>query len=106
MQKKISEQEMEETVRIYKLLGNPLRIKILYFLENNQVDVSTIVSELGVDQSAVSHQLAMLKKHQLVDSIKKGKHVYYELDDPHILRIVDDTLAHVAHVVLGKPHPY
>ncbi|ANZ62919.1 transcriptional regulator [Secundilactobacillus paracollinoides] len=96
---------IDEAVKIYKVLSNKNRIKILYFLENHEADVSSIVDHLGIDQPVVSHQLAILYQYQLVTKTKQGKHMFYCLDDPHILEMVDAMLGHVSHEIKGEPHP-
>ncbi|GEO69322.1 ArsR/SmtB family transcription factor [Levilactobacillus acidifarinae] len=102
----VSEPIIEEAVKIYKVLSNVNRIKILYFLENNEADVSSIVAHVGLPQPLVSHQLAILFQYQLVTRSKQGKHVYYCLDDPHILKMVDAMLGHVQHEIKHEPHHY
>lgn len=97
---------LNEAVKIYKVLSNTNRIKILYFLENNEADVSSIVAHLKLDQSLVSHQLSILYRYQLVTKKRDGKHIYYCLDDPHILEMVNAMLGHVAHEIKGEPHQY
>ncbi len=101
----VSEPMLEEAVKIYKVLSNVNRIKILYFLENNEADVSNIVAHVQLPQPLVSHQLAILFQYQLVTRSKQGKHVYYCLDDPHILEMVDAMLGHVTHEIKHEPHP-
>lgn len=95
---------LAEAVKIYKVLSNMNRIKILYFLENHEADVSSIVDHVQLLQPIVSHQLAILYRYQLVTRHKRGKHVYYCLDDPHILEMVDAMLGHVSHEIKGEPH--
>lgn len=97
---------LAEAGKIFRVLSNQHRLAILYFLENNAADVSTIVAALNLPQPQVSHQLAILHQYQLVTKEKDGQHVIYTLDDPHILEIVDATLAHVTHEITGAPHPY
>ncbi|WP_251913094.1 ArsR/SmtB family transcription factor [Lactiplantibacillus plantarum] len=95
---------LAEAVKIYKVLSNGSRIKILYFLENHEADVSSIVAHVNLPQPMVSHQLAILYEYQLVTRSKQGKHVYYCLDDPHILEMVNAMLGHVAHEIKHEPH--
>ncbi|KRK64649.1 transcriptional regulator [Companilactobacillus tucceti DSM 20183] len=102
----VSDALLNEAAKIYKVLSNSGRIKILYFLENNEADVSSIVEEVNLPQPLVSRQLAMLHQYQLVSRIKKGKHVYYKLDDPHILEMVNAMLGHVSHEIKHEPHHY
>ncbi|WP_413628215.1 metalloregulator ArsR/SmtB family transcription factor [Fructilactobacillus vespulae] len=106
MDKELEQQILAETTTIYKLLSNPTRIKILYLLENQTLTVGELAKRLAVAQSIVSHQLASLRKHQLISFEKQGKYVYYKLDDPHILSIIEMTFDHVEHVVKGEPHQY
>ncbi|GAX05931.1 ArsR family transcriptional regulator [Secundilactobacillus pentosiphilus] len=103
---KVSNALLEEAAKIYKVLSNTNRIKILYFLEDNEADVSTIVNNVDLPQPMVSHQLAILYRYQLVTRSKQGTHVFYCLDDPHILEMVDAMLGHVSHEIKGEPHPY
>ncbi|WP_203648847.1 ArsR/SmtB family transcription factor [Secundilactobacillus yichangensis] len=103
---KVSNALLEEAAKIYKVLSNTNRIKILYFLEDNEADVSTIVDNVNLPQPLVSHQLAILYQYQLVTRNKMGTHVFYCLDDPHILEMVDAMLGHVSHEIKGEPHPY
>ncbi|MFC6180239.1 ArsR/SmtB family transcription factor [Lactiplantibacillus daowaiensis] len=100
----VNEAILTEAVKIYKVLSNVNRIKILYFLENHEADVSSIVDHVHLPQPLVSHQLSILYQYQLVTRSKQGKHVYYCLDDPHILEMVNAMLGHVAHEIKHEPH--
>lgn len=83
--------------QIYKVLSDPNRLKILLLLKESEKNVSTLVEELEMEQSAVSHQLKLLRENHIVKSRRDGKIIYYSLDDHHILDILEQTFEHVAH---------
>ena len=99
----MNEQWLAAAVKIFKVLSNEPRVRILAFLKNNEADVTTIVNGLNLDQPQVSHQLAMLYRYQLVSRRRVGRHVFYILDDPHVLTVVDAMLAHVSHEAAHQP---
>lgn len=80
---------------LFKLMGDPTRIKILFCLSKKEMCVLDIAELIGMTHSAVSHQLANLKSSRMVKSIKKGKEVYYSLDDDHIEKLFDLAIEHV-----------
>lgn len=103
----ISDSLIDEATKIYKVLSNSTRIKILYFLryQENDVSVGEIVQELGIAQPVISKQLGILRRYQLVRNHKEGNKVYYILDDSHVVEMIDDMLNHVKHEIKGLPHP-
>ncbi len=102
----ISDSLIDEATKIYKVLSNSTRIKILYFLryQENDVSVGEIVQGLGLAQPVISKQLGILRRYQLVRNHKEGNKVYYILDDPHVVEMIDDMLNHVKHEIKGLPH--
>ena len=80
----------------FKILGDSTRSKILSALFQSEMCVCDIAALLGMTQSAISHQLRVLKQGRLVKHRKEGKVVYYSLDDDHIKHIVDQGLTHIS----------
>jgi len=79
---------------IFKVLGDSTRLKILLSITSNELCVCDISALIGVSVSAISHQLRLLKNARLVKYRKKGKMVYYSLDNEHIKSIVDEATKH------------
>ena len=102
-----SDNLINEAAKIYEVLSNPTRIKILYFLRYQEIDiqVNDIVTQLKIAQPVISKQLGILRRYQLVRNRKEGNKVFYILDDPHVVEMVDDMLNHVKHEIKGLPHP-
>lgn len=80
---------------LFKVFGDCTRIKILYALFECEMCVCDIAELLGMTQSAISHQLRVLKQARLVKYRREGKTVYYALADSHIKTIFDQGLEHV-----------
>ena len=81
---------------VFKVLGDLTRLRILRVLMNQEVCVRDIADELGMGQSAVSHQLRILRDARLVQFRRDGKTVYYSLADAHVFTLLDVGLEHVA----------
>ncbi|MEA4873910.1 ArsR/SmtB family transcription factor [Anaerorhabdus sp.] len=89
------ESQFEEMSLLFKMFSDSTRLKILNLLFEKERCVSDFIEELQMSQSAVSHQLASLKKTHLIKSRKAGKNVYYSLADEHIESIFKMALDHV-----------
>ena len=89
----------EETVfslaELFKVLGDPTRVKILSCLQVGEMCVGDIAAALNMTTSAVSHQLRVLRGIKLVKGRKDGKEVNYLLDDDHVVQIMECGLSHV-----------
>ena len=79
----------------FKVFGDPTRIRILTALHQEELCVCDLVDVLGMNQSAVSHQLRVLRGAKVVKFRKEGKMVYYSLDDDHVCELLSDGLAHI-----------
>ena len=80
-------QEIEKVSRIFKLLSDATRLKILLTLEQGERNVTSIAEVVQMEQSAVSHQLKLLKDNRMVKARREGKTVFYRLDDQHVFDI-------------------
>ena len=79
----------------FKVIGDSTRLRILYVLFEAEVCVCDLAEALNMTQSAISHQLKVLRDNTLVKFEKKGKHAYYSLADEHVREILDVALDHI-----------
>ena len=93
----INESDVSKLQELFKALGDGTRIKILYALSKSELCVCDISSIIDMSQSAVSHQLRILRNLRLVKYRKEGKIVYYSLDDNHVVQLFNQGLEHVKH---------
>lgn len=91
------EEILIDLAELFKIFGDSTRIKILNALFSSEMCVCDIAALLEMNQSAISHQLRILKQARLVKYRKEGKVVYYSLDDEHVKQIFDCGLAHINH---------
>ena len=84
-----------DLAEFYKVFADSTRMKIIYALMENELCVCDIAAIVGTTQSAISHQLRILKQAKLVKYKKDGKAVYYSLDDEHIAEIVKKGREHI-----------
>ena len=81
----------------FKILGDTTRIKLLNLLTQQEMRVNDIASTLEMGQSAISHQLRVLRSARLVKCRKEGKEAWYSLDDDHVVSLMNQGLEHISH---------
>ena len=89
------EDELYDLAELFKIFGDSTRIRILFVLFESEVCVCDLAEELRMTQSAISHQLRILKGSELVKSRREGKSVFYSLADEHVRTIVAQGLEHI-----------
>ena len=87
--------QLFDLANLFKALGDNTRIRILNALQNSELCVCDLVDILGMTQSAISHQLRVLRTSKIVKYRKEGKNVFYSLDDNHVSQLMIDGLEHV-----------
>nr|WP_230869803.1 metalloregulator ArsR/SmtB family transcription factor [Iocasia fonsfrigidae] len=92
---KLKEDVVYDLAEIFKTIGDPTRIKILYALKERELCVCDLSELLEMSSSAISHQLRVLRNNKLVKFRKEGRSVYYSLDDDHVLTLFCQGLEHV-----------
>ena len=90
-----NEKSINEMSIFFKLLSDPTRLKILLAIGENELCVNDISLKINMTKSAVSHQLAILRQGRLIKNVKKGKEVYYSLDDDHVKSLIESAWEHV-----------
>ena len=90
-----SEEILEKTAEVFKVFGDKTIIRILAALSEGEMCVCCLCDLLEMSQSAVSHQLSVLKAARLIKSRREGKQMYYSLDDAHIGAILCTGISHV-----------
>ena len=89
------ETELYDLAELFKTFGDSTRIRILFVLFEAEVCVCDLAQVLNMTQSAVSHQLKILKQNRLVKCRREGKTVYYSLADEHVIRILSQGMEHI-----------
>ncbi|MDO4326273.1 MAG: metalloregulator ArsR/SmtB family transcription factor [bacterium] len=89
------EEQLLDLAEFFKVFGDSTRIKILYVLSQSEMCVSDIATLLQMGQSAISHQLRVLKQMRLVKFRREGKTIFYSLSDGHIQTILAQGMEHI-----------
>ena len=93
--KKIKENTLYDVAELFKNFSDSTRIRILYSLIDNERSVTEISRLLNMNQSAISHQLRILKNSKLIKNRRQGKTIYYSLDDDHVYNIIYQGIEHI-----------
>jgi len=91
----LAEASVETIAETFRVLGDPTRIRILDALSAGELCVCDIATIVGMSESAVSHQLRLLRSMRLVRTRRAGRQIFYTLDDPHILQLLRLAATHV-----------
>ena len=96
VQEKMPEEtELYDLAELFKVFGDSTRIRILFVLFETEVCVCDLAQALNMTQSAISHQLKILKQNKLVKSRREGKSVFYSLADDHVRTIIEQGREHI-----------
>ena len=91
-----SQKMLDDLTGVFKLFGDNTRIKILWNLFDKELCVAEIAQKAQMSQSAISHQLRVLKEARLIRARRDGKNTFYSLDDEHVKRIIEQVMIHIS----------
>ena len=91
----LNEDELCELAELFKVFGDSTRVKILYDLFDGEKSVTEISEDLDMNQSAISHQLKILKQNKLVKNRREGNSIFYSLADDHVRSIIETGMEHI-----------
>ena len=86
--------DVDDLTEIFRVLGDPTRVRILDVLSRSEVCVQDLAGALHLSESAVSHQLRVLRGARIVRARRAGRNVFYALDDHHVLALFEQGLRH------------
>ncbi len=101
----LSGAELVRLARIYKVLSDPTRLRIVTALHRRETCVGDLAALTGISESAASHQLRRLKDLALVKSRRAGQMIYYRLDDDHVVVLLDAGMKHIREDVSAGQRP-
>ncbi len=91
----MDERDVEGLTEIFRVLGDPTRVRILDLLSRGELCVGELAERLGATDSAISHQLRLLRNARVVRARRAGRMIFYTLDDRHVLTLFRQGLRHV-----------
>jgi ArsR family transcriptional regulator len=95
---KLDDSKFADLAEFYKIFGDPTRLKILLCLKDGESSVNDLAKKVNMTQSAVSHQLRILKQARLARARRDGKNSFYSFDDEHIHSILKFGIEHILEV--------
>lgn len=95
MERMLANHTLHNVAELFKVLGDPTRVRILHALSHSELCVCDLCEALRMSPSAVSHQLRLLRSAKLVRFRREGKNVHYRLDDDHVGTLLHQALEHV-----------
>ena len=90
----ISHDQAAEIARVFAVLADPTRLRILHALAQDEHNTSELAAAVGVSDSAISHQLRSLRHQRLISSRRDGKQIWHQLADDHVRSLIDQSLDH------------
>jgi len=93
----LSNDDAKELAKTFTMLADPTRVKLVAALSEMELCVGELAATLDMTISAISHQLKLLRDLHLVKGRREGRHVYYSLDDDHVLMLYQCGLLHIQH---------
>lgn len=91
----LSDDQTVELAEMFKLMGEPSRLRIITSCLTAPMCVSDIAEKHGLSQSLVSHHLRLLRAARVLKGVRKGKQIFYEAADDHVRRVISDMVEHV-----------
>ena len=91
----LDEHTAARIAELFRAFSDTSRVRIMAVLVNDKMNVSALAKEVGISESAVSHHMRGLRQMRLVNSRKKGKEVYYHVEDEHIIHLFQQGVRHI-----------
>lgn len=91
----LSAQHVQSVAGIFRVLGDPTRVRMLDALGDGELCVHDLAAKVGISESAASHQLRLLRTMRLVRARREGRQAFYAVDDHHILELLRQARTHV-----------
>lgn len=91
----MADDHVDAVAETFRMLGDPTRVRILDVLGSGELCVGDVAKKVGISESAISHQLRLLRTMRLVRVRREGRQAYYAVDDHHILELLNQVRTHV-----------